>query len=170
MHAIIINPVSGGARGSAGASRAELARAVVARWQIDAAIHVTERPGHARELAQAAIASGADRVIAWGGDGTINEVASVLAFSNVAMGIVPAGSGNGLARELGLPFDAQRALERALGGTPHAIDVGEIEQRLFVNVAGIGLDAHVAARFNAAENLRRGPRTYVAMTAAALMR
>lgn len=170
MLAIIINPISGGAGGGAGASRAELARAVVARRKIDAAIHITERPNHARELAHAAKASGAERVIAWGGDGTINEVASVLAFSHVAMGIVPAGSGNGLARELGLPFDAGRALERALGGPPRAIDVGEIEQRLFVNVAGIGLDAHVAARFNAADNLRRGPRAYVAMTAAALLR
>jgi YegS/Rv2252/BmrU family lipid kinase len=167
--AIIINPISGGAHGSARASRVELARAVVERRKLDAAIHVTERPNHARQLAQAAVTSGARRIVAWGGDGTINEVASAVAFTNVAMGIVPGGSGNGLARELALPFDAHSALERALGGNPHAIDVGEIEQRLFVNVAGIGLDAHVAARFNAEGNLRRGPRTYVAMTAAALI-
>lgn len=169
MVAIIINPISGGARGRAGASRAELARAVIAHRHLTADVYLTQRPGHARELARAAIAAGAERVIAWGGDGTINEVASVLAFGNVGMGIVPAGSGNGLARELGLPFDPGRALQRALGGSPRAIDVGEIEQRLFVNVAGIGLDAHVAARFNAAENVRRGPRTYVAMTATALL-
>jgi diacylglycerol kinase family enzyme len=55
-----------------------------------------------------------------------------------------------------------------LAGRSHAIDVGQIEQRLFVNVAGIGLDAYVAARFNDAANVRRGPRAYVAMTAAAL--
>jgi hypothetical protein len=96
------------------------------------------------------------------------EIASVLAFGQVPMGIVPAGSGNGLARELGLPFEPAAALEKAVGGSARAIDVGEIEQRLFVNVAGIGIDAHVAARFNAVGNLRRGPRTYVAMTAAAL--
>jgi YegS/Rv2252/BmrU family lipid kinase len=166
--AIIINPISGGARAGAGSARAELARALVARRRLEADIHLTERPGHARELAQSAATNGADRVIAWGGDGTINEIASVLAFGQVPMGIVPAGSGNGLARELGLPFEAAAALEKAVGGSARAIDVGEIEQRLFVNVAGIGIDAHVAARFNAVGNLRRGPRTYVALTAAAL--
>jgi len=126
------------------------------------------RPRHAHELAKAAIAAGAECVVSWGGDGTINEVASALAFTGVPMGIVPAGSGNGLARELGLAFDPPTALDRAIGGTTRAIDVGEIDGRLFVNVAGIGLDAYVAARFNAAGNVRRGPRTYVAMTAAAL--
>jgi diacylglycerol kinase (ATP) len=165
--AIIINPISGGASG-AGRTRAELARAIVERTRVDAVVHVTERSGHGRELAESAVVSGADRVVAWGGDGTINEIASVLAFRNVPMGIVPAGSGNGLARELALPFDSASALGKALGGTPHAIDVGEIEQRFFVNVAGIGLDAYVAARFNDPRNVRRGPRAYVAMTAAAL--
>jgi diacylglycerol kinase (ATP) len=165
---IIINPISGGARAGAGSARAEMARAIVARHEVDAQIFLTEGAGHARALAESAIAGGADRIVAWGGDGTINEIASAVAFGVVPVGIVPAGSGNGLARELNLPFDPTRALDKALGGAERTIDVGEIEGRLFVNVAGIGLDAHVAARFNAAGNVRRGPRTYVAMTARAL--
>ena len=168
MIAIIINPISGGARADAGRARVALARAVAARRKLDAEIVITEAAGHARAFAEGAVNGGADRVVAWGGDGTINEVASALAFGAVPMGIVPAGSGNGLARELDLAFDPAQALENALGDGLREIDVGEIEGRIFVNVAGIGLDAHVAARFNAAGNLRRGPRTYVALTARAL--
>jgi diacylglycerol kinase (ATP) len=165
---IIINPISGGAHAGAGRASVTLARAAVARRKLDAEIVLTEGAGHARALAERAVAAGADRIVAWGGDGTINEIASALAFSTVPLGIVPAGSGNGLARELQLTFDAEKALEDALGGAVRPIDLGEIEGRIFVNVAGIGLDAHVAARFNAAGNLRRGPRTYVALTARAL--
>ncbi len=166
--AIIINPISGGARPGMARARADLARAIVAARQIDAQIDIAERPGHARRLAEAAIANGTSLIVAWGGDGTINEIASALTFGPVPLGIVPAGSGNGLARQLQLPFEPARALHTALAGTAHPIDVGEIDGRLFVNVAGIGLDADVAARFNASTNVRRGPRTYIALTARAL--
>jgi diacylglycerol kinase (ATP) len=132
-------------------------------------VSVTEARGHARVLARAARTNGARVVVAWGGDGTINEVASELAFSEVALGIVPGGSGNGLARELGLTADPERALRGAITGMPKPIDTGEIEGRLFVNLAGIGFDAHVAAQFNARDNLRRGPRAYVMLTARSLM-
>ena len=69
--------------------------------------------------------------MAWGGDGTINEVASALAFSDVALGIVPAGSGNGLARELGVDPRPGIAIAEALAAEPRRMDVGEIEGRLF---------------------------------------
>ena len=91
-------------------------------------------------------------MIAWGGDGTINEVGRALvqqgrwrARSAPALGIIPGGSGNGLARELGIPFDPAQAIERAIRATPRALDAGELGDRVFFNVAGIGLDAHVAA-------------------------
>ena len=87
--------------------------------------------------------------MAWGGDGTINEVASALAFSDVPLGIVPAGSGNGLARELGIDARPGAAIAEArCAREPRADGLGEIDGRLFVNIAGIGFDAHVAARFN----------------------
>ncbi len=128
---------------------------------------VTEAVGHARELATAAVRRGARLVIAWGGDGTINEVASALAFGEVPLGIVPAGSGNGLARELGVDLQPRACdRRRARAPTPRAIDVGEIEGRLFVNIAGIGFDAYVASRFSLAR--RRGFLGYVGITARAL--
>ena len=118
-------------------------------------VRITEGPGHALELARAAVASRVAVACAWGGDGTVNEVARAVAGTGTALGIVPAGSGNGLARELGIPSDPSAALDAALGRRERVIDVGEVDGRLFVNVAGVGLDAHVAARFNARRS-RRG--------------
>lgn len=154
--AIIINPVSGGAGQSQPRARAELAATTIEQLGEAADVLVTERAGHARLLAAAAVKRGARLVIAWGGDGTINEVASALAFGPVPLGIVPAGSGNGLAAELGIQRIPERAIAAAAHAIPSSIDMGEIGGRLFVNVAGIGLDAHVAAQFNSAGNRRRG--------------
>jgi YegS/Rv2252/BmrU family lipid kinase len=103
-------------------------------------------------------------VVAWGGDGTVNEVASALVGTSTALGIVPSGSGNGLARELNLPLGAVAALDVALGGSARVIDAGELDGRVFVNVAGIGLDARIAHRFAAWGSRRRGFRRYVECT------
>jgi YegS/Rv2252/BmrU family lipid kinase len=108
-------------------------------------------------------------VLAWGGDGTINEVASGIAFSDVWLGIVPGGSGNGLARELGVPLDPARALELAATGHTRVIDAGQIDEALFFNVAGIGLDAEIARRI-AEPGSRRGLAGYVQTTLATLVR
>ena len=129
-------------------ARAELASAVVDRARRCRRSVRHRARGHARELAKAAVARGARLVIAWGGDGTINEVASALAFDDVPLGIVPAGSGTG--------WRASSACSRGPSGRsptrsraePRPIDVGELDGRLFVNIAGVGFDAHVAARFD----------------------
>ena len=113
-----------------------------------AEVFVTERPGHARQLAAVAANRGARLVLAWGGDGTINEVACALAYHDVPLGIIPAGSGNGLARELGVALKPETAIAEALKAEPRRIDTGDLDGRLFVNIAGIGFDAHVAAQFN----------------------
>jgi YegS/Rv2252/BmrU family lipid kinase len=167
--AIIINPISGGVRPEAARMRAELASAIVDRHGDPAEVFVTERAGHARVLTRAAVSRGARLVMAWGGDGTINEVASALAFGEVPLGIVPAGSGNGLARQLGVPANAADAIRHAIRMEPRRIDIGEMGDRLFVNIAGIGVDAHVAWRFNERGGGRRGFITYAATTAAAMM-
>jgi YegS/Rv2252/BmrU family lipid kinase len=119
------------------------------------------RGGHARELALAALGRGVSLCIAWGGDGTVNEVASALAFTSASLGIVPSGSGNGLSREVGIPFDAHAAFEIALGGRDRVIDAGEIEGRLFFNLAGVGLDARIAHQFAATGLVRRGFMRYL---------
>ena len=166
--AVIINPIAGGSRDSVGA-RVDLARHAAAECGESADVTVTEAPGHARALARAARANGARTIVAWGGDGTVNEIAGEVAFSGLPIGIVPAGSGNGLARILGLHRRPASALRTALSGTPRPIDVGEIAGRLFVNLAGIGFDAYVAARFNAVSSAR-GARGYVLQTARSLLR
>ena len=166
--AIIINPISGGVRPDTARARAELASAIVDRHGDPAEVFVTERAGHARELTKAAVARGARLVMAWGGDGTINEVASTLAFGDVPLGIVPAGSGNGLARQLGLPRQAADAIRRAIAAEPRRIDVGELGDRFFVNAAGVGFDAHIARRFNEEGSGRRGLLTYALVCASAL--
>ena len=166
--AIIVNPVSGGVGPDEARARAELASAIVDRHGDPAEVFVTERAGHARQIARAAAARGARLILAWGGDGTINEVASALAFGEVPIGIVPAGSGNGLARQLGVDTQAAQAIRRAIAAEPRRIDVGELGDRLFVNAAGVGFDAHVARRFNEQGGGRRGLMTYVAISARAM--
>ena len=164
--AVIINPVSGAAsRAGAAQDRARLARRLLRAAGIEAEVRTTERPGHAYELARAAVDQHVDLVCAWGGDGTINEVGRALAFGPASLGIVPAGSGNGLARELGIPWSPAEALASAVRKPDRSIDAGEIGGRLFFNVAGIGLDAHIAARFPAPTRGARGALRYVMVTA-----
>jgi YegS/Rv2252/BmrU family lipid kinase len=163
---VIVNPVSGrfGGRAQRVARACADAEEILVRLGARARLHVTERPGHAAELSRHAVASGTERVIAWGGDGTVNEVATALAFSAVPLAVVPSGSGNGLAREIGVPFDVGRALRIAVEGQARHVDVGEIAGRRFVNVAGIGFDAKVARAFDTGRRGRRGLSTYVRLT------
>jgi YegS/Rv2252/BmrU family lipid kinase len=123
---------------------------------------VAERPGHARELTSTALRRGATLCIAWGGDGTVNEVASSLVHTGATLGIVPGGSGNGLARDLGIPCDPAAAFDAALSGDVRTIDAGEVDGRLFFNVAGFGLDARVARAFGGGG--RRGLARYLQLT------
>jgi len=164
--AIIINPISGGARPAVARARAQLALAIVDAHGDPVEVFVTEGVGHARELTKAAVKRGARLVMAWGGDGTISEVASALAFDEVPLGIIPAGSGNGLARELGVSMRPERAIADALRAVPQPMDLGELDGHLFANIAGIGFDAHIASRFATAT--RRGFVGYAGITARAL--
>lgn len=163
--AVIINPISGtGGRPDIGRQRAERAAALLDAAGVDGDVFVTEHAGHAHDLTVAALAQGVDLVMAWGGDGTVNEVASALAFGDTPLAILPSGSGNGLARELGIPLDAGDAFPAALSGHDRRIDAGELNGHLFFNVAGIGLDAQVAQRFAALGSQRRGFLRYVQLT------
>jgi YegS/Rv2252/BmrU family lipid kinase len=124
-------------------------------WQ-DYAVYLTREPGHATELAREAVAGGADVVLAVGGDGTVNEVARGMLGSRAALGIVPVGSGNGFARALRLPLRPDRALAALEAAERRAVDVGLLNGRPFLNVAGVGFDATVAHCFH--EHGRRGGR------------
>jgi diacylglycerol kinase (ATP) len=157
----IVNPISGaGANRDASQARTALLRERFRAAGVDGEVHVTEHAHHAAELAAEAVNRGVHTVIAWGGDGTINEAASALAGSNAALGVVPSGSGNGFARALGLPRTPRAAIDGALLGVERLIDVGELNGRVFINVAGIGLDGRIAERFNACEQGKRGMGPY----------
>ena len=120
----------------------------------------TTGPGDGARAVRAALDAGTDRVVAWGGDGTVNEVAAGLLDTGTCLGIIAGGSGNGLARGLGLPLDVDTAVAVAMHGRAHDIDTGLVGGRTFLNLAGVGFDAAVAHRFNTA-NQRRGLGPYV---------
>lgn len=128
----------------------------------NAVIWETTKPLEAKEFAKKAIEQNASRIIAIGGDGTVNEIGSVLTATTTPLGIIPMGSGNGLARHLQLPLQFNAALARAMNGKEIAIDVGIINDRKFFCTTGIGFDAAVASRF--AKGSDRGFMNYVKST------
>ena len=144
----VLNPISGRNR-----RRPRLAGAIrefIAARALDADLVVTEGPGHATELARAAVQAGHQLVVAVGGDGTMNEVAQGLIDTPAALALVPCGSGNGLALHLGLPRTTLGALRLAAGedGRVASVDTGFVNGRPFFNAMGLGLDAEVSERFN----------------------
>jgi diacylglycerol kinase (ATP) len=160
----IINPMSGaGLDPTIAGRRVAMIRDELGTRGLSASIHVTESPGHGRELAASAVADRAELVLVWGGDGTVNEVGGGLAGSATALGLIPAGSGNGLAAALGIPRDPHAAIATALGSRTMAADVGMLGDRPFFNVAGIGFDAHIARLFNQRSRGRRGRWPYIAL-------
>ena len=162
---VIINPIAGaGLNGAVDGATLLARRSLASAGYTDVDVAVTTAPADAHRLACDARDKGAALVIAWGGDGTINGVGSALVNAGIPLGIVPAGSGNGLARDLGLPLDAAAALGVAAGGGERTIDAGEVNGSLFFNVAGVGLDAAIARRL-AAPRARRGLPGYLLATA-----
>ena len=145
---IIINPVAGRHYPHLAQSRTQLADQVLDTEGIDGEVKLTDGRGSAYALAEEMISSGARTVVAWGGDGTINEVARATVDAVITRGVVPGGSGNGFARGLRLESQPRLALKTALTGPTRLIDSGEIDRRPFVNVAGVGFDAHLAGVFN----------------------
>lgn len=121
----------------------------------------TEYVGHATEIAQRAVREGISKVVAIGGDGTVNEVGKGLIDSNTALGIVPIGSGNGLARHLKIPLKIDKAIQFALSQSAVLMDVCFLNDIPFFCTAGVGFDAEVAHEF--AKQNSRGLKTYARM-------
>lgn len=122
----------------------------------------TEGPGHGAELARAAASDGRDAVLACGGDGTVNEVAAALAGSDTCFGIIPTGSGNGLARHLGIPVDVNLSLKVIAENNVICSDYGLANDRPFFCTFGVGFDAAVSER--CAREHRRGILMYLKHT------
>lgn len=119
----------------------------------------TEYAGHATKLAQQAVKDNFTIVVAVGGDGTVNEVGKALINTNTAMGIIPAGSGNGLARHLDIPVNVKRSLQILNQACIHDLDYGMINDMPFFCTCGMGFDAFISMKF--AEAGKRGVITYV---------
>jgi lipid kinase, YegS/Rv2252/BmrU family len=125
-------------------------------------VKYTERAGHAEEIAAQAASAGVYCVTAIGGDGTINEIGRSLIHTDTILGIIPCGSGNGLARHLRIPMDSRKAIDIINKGKVSTIDYGKINDKPFFCTCGIGFDAFVSLKFAAAG--RRGILTYLEKT------
>ena len=121
-------------------------------------IAITQYAGHASEIATKAKDDGVDVVVAVGGDGTVNEVARAIVHSNTALGIIPCGSGNGLARHLLLPLNVRKAIDVINRNEVRQLDYGIINDYPFFCTCGMGFDAFVSMKF--AESGKRGPISY----------
>ena len=138
----ILNPVSG----NRAADTEHMARCIQLNFP-GADMRLTKAAGHATELAREAAAENFDVVVAIGGDGTINETARGLAGTKTALAVIPRGSGNGFARELGMPLNFEEAVVSLQRGSIAPCDVGRANGELFLNVAGVGLEAEIAWQF-----------------------
>jgi len=114
----------------------------------DARVVATERPRHATDLARQAVDEGCTLVVAIGGDGTMNEVASALVDTPAHFGLIPCGSGNGLGRHLGIRKPGHGAFRTLLGTNFLAIDTGVVNGSPFINAMGFGFEADIAVRFS----------------------
>ncbi|MCB1213244.1 MAG: diacylglycerol kinase family lipid kinase [Chlamydiia bacterium] len=129
--------------------------------RFDYEITHTKGPRHATQLSKEAASLGYEFVLAVGGDGTVNEVGKGLIGSETAMGIIPSGSGNGLARHLQIPAETSKAIAIINQYYRTTIDTVKINDDTFIGVAGIGFDAFIAREF--AQSKRRGFWSYVAL-------
>lgn len=170
---LIVNPAA------RRAARAE-ARALAAFAQsgVTCEVRRTTRPGHAAELAAAC--GDPDAVFVLGGDGTAMEVVGALAGTGVLVGVLPGGTGNLVARTLGIPLDPARAVAALLGGAPALVDLGRVRAesagasgratwRHFAFAAGVGIDAHMIERTPASWKRRLGVLAYVLTAARAVL-
>ena len=155
----VVNPISGTQ------SKKAILKWIVERVDrsiYDYSIVKTEYAGHATQIAAAAVKEQVDVVVAIGGDGTINEIARSLVHSNTALGIVPCGSGNGLARHLRIPMEPKAAIDIINKGNRLCIDYGKINNIPFFCTCGVGFDAFVSLKF--ADAGKRGLLTYLENT------
>lgn len=122
----------------------------------------TEYANHASELTRRAVGEGAEVILAVGGDGTVNEIAQAMLNTDAILGIIPKGSGNGLARELRIPMDVKGALEVIFSGQVSVIDSCKANGRVFFCTCGVGFDAAVSEKF--VHEKLRGSLTYIKNT------
>lgn len=155
----IVNPISGTQ------GKEQILKLISERLDLekyDYEVIKTEYAGHAIVLANECAERNDHAVIAIGGDGTVNEIARSLVHTQTALGIIPCGSGNGLARHLHISTNARKAIDILNQGYIETIDYGKINGQLFFCTCGVGFDAFISLKF--AESGKRGPLSYVEQT------
>jgi len=152
---VIINPVSGTKSKEDVSSKIDKS---IDSDKYDLEIRKTEYAGHATEIASEAVKNKVDYVIAVGGDGTVNEVAKELINTDVILGIIPSGSGNGLARDLNIPLNRTKAIEILNEDNIRKIDYGVANGEIFFCTCGVGFDALVSEK--ALSQTKRGVLMY----------
>lgn len=150
----IVNPISG--NGKHVITRSIL-RSFFPKDMFRIEVDYTEHKKHATELTKKAIANNPDYIVACGGDGTINEVASCLINTSVKLGIIPVGSGNGLSAHLKIPKNIEQALQVIITGQSTTIDVGKLNDKYFFSNMGVGIDAMIIKNYESS-----GKRTLLA--------
>lgn len=155
----IVNPISG-THGKEAIIK--IVEEKIDHEKYDYAICRTQYAGHAEELARQAAEKSTDIVVAIGGDGTINEIGRALVHTNTALGIIPCGSGNGLARHLRIPMETSGAIHLLNEGFQKEIDYGIIDGHPFFCTCGVGFDAFVSLKF--AHSGKRGLLSYLENT------
>ena len=170
---LLFNPVSGAHLERRTATVRRIAE-IFRRAGVEVQVEATRARGSAGEQARAAIGGGCDAVFACGGDGTVFEVLQGVAESPAMMGVIPLGTGNVLAHDLGLAERPERAAAQLLGFAPHTISLGRIQtmgrSRFFTVAAGVGVHAELIYRANARAKQRGGYLTYYSQGARLLFR
>ena len=168
---LLYNPLSGRSRRQQRTADIEAAAARLRQAGVEVSIAVTEGRSEAAGQAREAIGRGCDTVFACGGDGTIHDVVQGLIGTPAALGIIPLGTANALAHDLCIPFSPVAAAHAALGFRSNRVAAGQVEftdftgqpsSRYFAIAAGIGVDAHLFYRLNAAVKGRLGMAAYYA--------
>lgn len=158
-YTVVLNPVSGVGHG---ASRREAITAAFAAHGVACRIVETTPETGAQEIARRAVEAGASRIAVSGGDGTVREVLSGLVGSDIPVALLPAGTGNLLALNLGVPLDTARAVEVALSGVSQALDLARTERgQYFAIMGGMGLDGQIMRDANRDAKVRFGVLAYV---------
>jgi diacylglycerol kinase (ATP) len=163
----VINPVSGNGRGGKPKRIVRYIDREYRKAGIPHVVRLWDRPDRIGEIVQEAVDGEYDAIIAAGGDGTINEIGKRLMGTNVALGVLPMGSGNGYARHLGYSRQYKKAVHQLISAKAVAVDAGEFGGIPFMNNAGIGIDAEVVERFSRANS--RGFHTYFRLATKAIL-
>ncbi len=156
---IIANPTAGKGRAITLVKQVE---SILRKRAVKFDAELTKSPGDATDLARSASGEGWPVIVSLGGDGTVCEVINGLVGTDSTLGIISCGTGNDIARSLGVPISVEQAVSTLLAGAKRKIDVGSEKDQIFTNIAGVGFSCEVTIQANAMRRLRGSPAFFAA--------